>query len=569
MEDGRISSDHAAFTATSSDGLLPEMRSFRHDMGSSQPLWLPGVGDSQPGAPESGCLRFVGISLPTFSGKETAIFQGNGVNLRNTTEKPMSGFSSFESNGSATQRIEVLREQVQRIRSQKNALMKDIVDLQQQNKNLSEIFKRSLLHLMSMLKPLADPRTSEALDGLKNHLLSDTDWNVIDREIQQIKTWSLHEACAAGHTGDAGGSSKPVTAPTAPIPLLPDFLTAHRTVMDCLRCDFGDAYREKWQDVSTRLDKCQSFDDLLVGTRLLADLARQFAESITIERSRVAQFFTEIGQDLVEMETMLHVTVRHTQEAREANEVFSATLDGQMQEMRDSVNITRTLEELKSVVESKLATIKKFLKEKREHDEARHRAAGQNTEALHQALKKMKHEISTMQEKTRILEQQAVQDPLTGIHNRRAFDARLQEEIHRFQRYGQVFSLLVIDLDRFKQVNDVYGHPTGDQCLKEVTRRMAAVLRKSDFLARYGGEEFAVILPGIQKDGAKSVAEKLRLCVEKTRFLYQGERIPLTISVGISQIETKEETAESLFQRADIALYEAKRQGRNRVVVAE
>ncbi len=314
------------------------------------------------------------------------------------------------------------------------------------------------------------------------------------------------------------------------------------------------------------MDGCRSLDDLLVGTRLLADLARQFNESVMGERSRVARFFTEIGQDLVEMETMLQATVRHSQETQEANEVFAATLDGQVQEMRDSVNLTRTLEELKNVVESKLATIKRFLKEKREQDESRHRTAGQNTASLQKALKKMKDEISSMQERTRILEEQAMQDPLTGIHNRRAFDARLQEEFHRFQRYGQVFSLVVIDLDHFKRVNDLYGHTTGDQCLKEVSQRMAAVLRKSDFLARYGGEEFAVILPGVSKEGAKAVAEKLRMCVGKTRFLYQGQRIPLTISAGVTEMSPEEESPQRLFERADAALYAAKNQGRNCVV---
>lgn len=481
----------------------------------------------------------------------------------------MPGLTGSEGNGSALQRIEALREQVQRIRSQKNDLMKDIVDLQQQNQQMSEMFKRSLLHFMSMLKPLVDLKTAEALDTLKERLVNNPDWNSLERDIQQIKTWSLREACEAVHSGDEGGSYNPVIDARPKTPPLPDFLTAHRLVLDSLRGDFGDTYREKWETVSGLLDGCQSFTDLLAGSRQLADLARHFHESLMVERSRVARFFSEIGQDLMEMETMLHVTVRHSREAREANEAFTTTLDGQMQEMRDSVTLTRTLEELKSVVELKLAAIKKFLKEKREHDEARHREAGHNTEALQQALKKMKHEVSTMQERTRILEQQVVRDPLTGVHNRRAFDARLEEEFHRFQRYGQVFSLLVIDVDRFKQVNDVYGHTTGDQCLKEITRRMAAALRKSDFLARYGGEEFVVLLPGVPREGALSVAEKLRLCVEKTRFLYQGERIPLTISVGVAQPQPNEDSPQRLFERADGALYAAKKQGRNRVVMAD
>ncbi len=473
-----------------------------------------------------------------------------------------------DGNGSTAQRMEALREQVRRIRCQKNELMRDVIDLQQQKEHLSEIFKRSLFHMMSLLKPYANPQMGKALDALKDRLVTDPDWSTVEGDIQHMKTLSLQELCDAGSAADPGRASETLKTSDSPSRLLPEFLNAHRMLMDSLRCDFGEAYRQSWESVSHHLDTCRSFDDLLVGTRRVADLARQLNDSVTTERSRVARFFTEIGQDLVEMESMVHATARHNQETKQANDVFHAAIDGQMKEMHDSVNLIRTLEELKTVVESKLATIKRFLREKREQDEARHRSSGQNTESLQQVLKKMKHEISNMREKTRLLEEQAVRDSLTGIHNRRAFDARLLEEFHRFRRYGQGFSLLMIDLDHFKHVNDAYGHTTGDQCLKEVTRRIGAVLRKPDFFARYGGEEFAVILPGVSKDAALAVAEKLRLCVEKTRFLYEGQRIPLTISVGVAETQANDDSPQGLFERADAALYQAKKQGRNCVVAS-
>ena len=155
-------------------------------------------------------------------------------------------------------------------------------------------------------------------------------------------------------------------------------------------------------------------------------------------------------------------------------------------------------------------------------------------------------------------------DPLTGTNNRAAFDASIEKEVERSHRHHMPLSLAVVDIDFFKQVNDSYGHSTGDAVLCKVTDVIKNTLRASDELFRYGGEEFTIILNGTDSDGANNVAERIREEIENAYFEHEGNRIPLTVSIGISSLTTRDD-AKRLFNKADAALYRAKETGRNKV----
>ena len=155
-------------------------------------------------------------------------------------------------------------------------------------------------------------------------------------------------------------------------------------------------------------------------------------------------------------------------------------------------------------------------------------------------------------------------DVLTGLKNRRSFDEELHRQFAQRQRQGIVFSLLVIDLDHFKQVNDTHGHPAGDLVLQTVAQRLTKTLREMDLVYRHGGEEFAVICPGSRLHQAATAAERIRQTVEATPVLLKNSSISLTLSVGVAEV-VGSEVAEGLLQRVDEALYAAKHAGRNRV----
>jgi diguanylate cyclase (GGDEF)-like protein len=169
----------------------------------------------------------------------------------------------------------------------------------------------------------------------------------------------------------------------------------------------------------------------------------------------------------------------------------------------------------------------------------------------------------------RTIERLSLIDQLTGIPNRRCFDERLQMEWKRAKREQTSISLLMIDLDKFKRINDTYGHQQGDIVLQTVVKTFQyAFNRPADFAARWGGEEFIVLLPNTSLSGAMNVAEKIRTAVEKTEIpYYEGVIIKLTVSIGVNSLIPEQDSSINAFiSNADKALYAAKEAGRNRVI---
>lgn len=166
-------------------------------------------------------------------------------------------------------------------------------------------------------------------------------------------------------------------------------------------------------------------------------------------------------------------------------------------------------------------------------------------------------------------------DFLTGWHNRRYLHARLKEELARAQRQGSGLTCLLIDLDRFKQINDQHGHLAGDVALREAAQRVDAHIRDSDAAARFGGDEFVVLAPDISPEHAAALAERIRIAVSETPLeISAGLNLNLTVSIGVAGIMVDrtdpdlKAAAERLLAEADAALYRAKQQGRNRVEFA-
>lgn len=170
----------------------------------------------------------------------------------------------------------------------------------------------------------------------------------------------------------------------------------------------------------------------------------------------------------------------------------------------------------------------------------------------------------------RKLRQLALTDALTGIANRRAFMERLEGEVARMKRHGGALSVIMLDIDHFKRVNDTYGHAAGDVVIRETVATMSGRIRQSDFAGRLGGEEFAVLLPETEAKSAAVQAEHLRKALEdKTIQIAESDDLRVTISLGVAQWTTQDKSADYLLARADAALYQSKETGRNRVTCAE
>jgi diguanylate cyclase (GGDEF)-like protein len=174
-----------------------------------------------------------------------------------------------------------------------------------------------------------------------------------------------------------------------------------------------------------------------------------------------------------------------------------------------------------------------------------------------------------LEKKNRQLRHMASTDMMTGLYNRTRFTEFVEMEAERLKRSEGTSSLIILDLDDFKNVNDSYGHPNGDTVLKLIAGVIKGQIRSTDILCRFGGEEFAVLLPGTTPDGAFNVAEKIRRAIEGCTFTGKLENLKITASLGVTALGNNGATSfNTAYQKADNALYKAKKKGRNRSEIA-
>jgi diguanylate cyclase (GGDEF)-like protein len=172
-----------------------------------------------------------------------------------------------------------------------------------------------------------------------------------------------------------------------------------------------------------------------------------------------------------------------------------------------------------------------------------------------------------------LLEQESITDPLTGMFNRRHLDRRLEREAERARRYAYPLSILLIDIDHFKKINDEHGHQLGDFVLKNLAQILFESVRRTDIVARYGGEEIMIVTPHAGEVEALDMAERIRILVQEAEVAYVRSKsgrqsIRITISIGVATLDENTASTNALIELADTALYQAKNEGRNRVIQA-
>jgi len=190
----------------------------------------------------------------------------------------------------------------------------------------------------------------------------------------------------------------------------------------------------------------------------------------------------------------------------------------------------------------------------------------EQNEKLREKMSKYHEEIQQLKEQLVIARTEAEIDFLTSIPNRRRFMRALEDFLKDFQEKGYVFSVIILDIDDFKKINDTYGHLAGDEVLKDIASVLKFYLRANTVIGRIGGEEFAFLLPGVDVEKAKSVAERIRKIIENRKVHFGDIIINPTASLGVTQVKEGDDI-EKIISRADVALYRAKSKGKNRVEV--
>ncbi len=278
-------------------------------------------------------------------------------------------------------------------------------------------------------------------------------------------------------------------------------------------------------------------------------------------------YLQTLNERLTAMQENLLAAHQGHNEGRDAAQALDAELREQVGGLQDSMRQAKDLTSLKQVVEARLDGLLTTVDTYRQQRSEQEQKLGERLQQLVSRVGSLEQAARGLRGHLEEQRQKALQDPLTGLPNRAAWNERLELEFARWQRYGGDLLLAVLDVDHFKRVNDGYGHLAGDRVLKIIGTELHKRLRKTDFIARFGGEEFVVLLPNTPYEAGLQLMESLRESIGSCPFHFKGERVAITLSAGLTAFSEGDST-ERAFERADSALYRAKDSGRNRVEAA-
>ncbi|MEM6576247.1 MAG: diguanylate cyclase [Pseudomonadota bacterium] len=298
---------------------------------------------------------------------------------------------------------------------------------------------------------------------------------------------------------------------------------------------------------------------------------RQIAELITEAAARQSRevrelkgFLHRLTSRLKEIDRSLAGTQDQFAENLKRGEAMAESVNSDLGLLSSDVAQATDLPELRELVELRTEAIHSRLQGFIDHERERHVAQDEELNALRRRVGELESSAGELKSELADARQAATVDALTGLLNRGAYDAWMDELIEESRHANAPLGLVVCDIDHFKKLNDTLGHHAGDKVLESVARVLAKSVRRDDLVARYGGEEFVVVLPGSSGAHARQAAEKIRAAIEAANFRFQGEKVAVTISCGCAELSGTE-SALALFERADQLLYQAKATGRNRV----
>ena len=294
-------------------------------------------------------------------------------------------------------------------------------------------------------------------------------------------------------------------------------------------------------------------------------------EPATLRRETVLDYEPlspeELGEELVSSSVVQHeIDVRH----RDIEEIQAGlahrVLDTISQNQEFGVLLEVVLNEVRQASDvTDLETLRSTLIHEIERLMEGHHELADKLDKTYQYLQMVESDSRQLTDELTRVRLLSLTDELTGLSNRRAFLRRMEDEVARVQRYGFPLSLALIDLDKFKDINDKFGHAAGDEVLRVYAKSILSIFRHHDLVARYGGEEFAVLLPNTDAEGAMRALKKVRQRCAETRWHLNGQVYPMpTFSAGLALYKPGE-TSSAFIERVDKALYRAKRMGRDRI----
>lgn len=319
------------------------------------------------------------------------------------------------------------------------------------------------------------------------------------------------------------------------------------------------------EPVAAALESASNLEAMHAAAARMANVVVGYASTLHADLQALGRFLVGLNERLAEFSRHVNDEDLARREGASARAELDRVVRGSLDTLRDTMQDATDIDQIRQDIGVELAALDGGVTRFLSSETARADSAEARASALAERLDSLDGETKSLRAQLAEARARASEDALTGLPNRFAYDARLTAELARSRRASSPLSLAVFDLDRFKQINDGYGHQAGDRVLKKIARLIEARTRGQDFFARFGGEEFVLLMPDTALDGARSIVEALRQQVEACQFKFKDQPLNVTVSCGVTEFGATE-SADDTFKRADEALYEAKSAGRNRSI---
>lgn len=309
-------------------------------------------------------------------------------------------------------------------------------------------------------------------------------------------------------------------------------------------------------------------DDLNTLLDAAINIISVVVDNINKERESAQSFLASLNQTLEELHNSIMATTKHSKTMGDEFDTLNKRIKNKISSLNQKTQKATSISSLKELVDNELKSLSEdfIIKEKLERSDREKLIS--SFDEINKRITHLENKLTSYKKRLNEQRTKSLLDGLTKLPNRAAFDERYNHEMHLFNLQYFDVTLVVIDVDHFKSINDRFGHTAGDITLQVIAKALQKSIRKSDFIARYGGEEFVMLMTNTELDSAISPLEKLRSAIKNIPFKFKDKHIEITISLGATQLR-KGDTPIKAFDRADEALYEAKNTGRDRLCVSK
>jgi len=283
------------------------------------------------------------------------------------------------------------------------------------------------------------------------------------------------------------------------------------------------------------------------------------------ERNTAKTFLSTLSKTLTTVQTAVKNTLSTTEESKKKNNQLNLQLQQQITDMTGTVEIATSLSEIKIDINEKLQNIAGTLEEKSNFEQAQNKKLAKQLKDMESKVSKLETQSNSFEKRLQEQQIKSMQDALTKLHNRAAYDEHFAKEMVRYHHKKFDLAIVVIDLDDFKRINDTYGHTAGDKTLQVIAKTLKKQLPSDAFIGRYGGEEFVILFSGLNQSDLVRELNALRKYIARLPFKFKNTKVSITTSIGVSHVKPQD-NVHIAFERADTALYQAKEKGKNKVV---